>query len=291
MINIDSIGITVSDLQQSLQFYTDVLSFTQASPIKHSDHTLPALVGIPDAQMMSVRLQLGSEFIELIQYTSPIGRPIPIDSRSNDHWFQHIAIIVTDMDKAYNRLREHKVEPASTSPQTLPDWNPAAGGIQAYYFRDPDGNHLEILQFPPDKGDSKWHRPSSRLFLGIDHTAFVVNDTETSLKFYRDKLGLRIAGTSVNYGIEQARLNNVANAHLRITNLKPTHGPGIELLEYLKPRNGRPMPADSQTNDLWYWQIQMTSNDSHPPASLKEATNINPDEMLRDPDGHALLLM
>ena len=33
-------------------------------------------------------------------------------------------------------------------PQTLPDWNKNAAGIQAFYFRDPDGHFLEVLAFP-----------------------------------------------------------------------------------------------------------------------------------------------
>jgi catechol 2,3-dioxygenase-like lactoylglutathione lyase family enzyme len=95
-------------------------------------------------------------------------------------------------------------------------------------------------------------RPSQdgRLFLGIDHTAIVVSDTDASLRFYHDVLGMRISGTSENYGTEQEHLNNVFGAHLRITALRATHGPGIELLEYLAPRTGRPLPSDTQPDDL-----------------------------------------
>src|SRR5438094_518151 len=82
---------------------------------------------------------------------------------------------------------------ASTGPQLLPRTIPGAAGIRAFYFRDPDGHPLEVLQFPRDKGDPKWHAPSDRLFLGIDHTAIVVSDTRTSLAFYRDLLGFRVA--------------------------------------------------------------------------------------------------
>ena len=67
-----------------------------------------------------------------------------------------------------------------------------------------------------------------KLFLGIDHTAIVVGNTEASLKFYRDALGLQIAGTSENYGTEQEHLNNVFGARLRITSLRAgSGGPGI----------------------------------------------------------------
>ena len=143
-----------------------------------------------------------------------------MDSRSNDRWFQHIAIIVSDMDKAYAWLRQNKVEHASSGPQRLPDWNKNAGGIWAFYFKDPDGHPVEVLQFPPDKGPAKWHRPTDKLFLGIDHTAIVVSDTDASLRFYRDLLGMQVAGESENYGTEQEHLNNVFGAHLRITALR-----------------------------------------------------------------------
>src|SRR5207244_6395751 len=80
-------------------------------------------------RMRVVRMRLGDEFIELTEYLAPKGRPIPVDSRSNDRWFQHIAIIVSDMDRAYAQLRQAKVQHASSGPQRLPDWNKNATGI------------------------------------------------------------------------------------------------------------------------------------------------------------------
>jgi catechol 2,3-dioxygenase-like lactoylglutathione lyase family enzyme len=135
------------------------------------------------------------------------------------------------------------VEHSFSAPQRLPDWNKNAGGISAFYFKDPDGHPVEILHFPPGKGAQK-HRPTQKLFLGIDHTAIVVADTDASLNFYQGLLSMRIVGESENYGTEQEHLNNVFGAHLRITTLRGTSGPGIELLEYLTPRNGRAFPID-----------------------------------------------
>src|SRR4029077_9003657 len=99
--------------------------------------------------------------------------------------------VVRAMDEAYTWLRQHKVQHASTGPQRLPDWNPNAGGIKAFYFKDPDGHSLEVLWFPPGKRDPKRQSPTDMLFLGIDHTAIVVRNTEKSLTFYRDMLGFR----------------------------------------------------------------------------------------------------
>jgi catechol 2,3-dioxygenase-like lactoylglutathione lyase family enzyme len=211
------------------------------------------------------------------------------------------------MDAAYAQLRQHNVQHASTGPQTLPEWNPNAGGIKAFYFKDPDGNHLEILEFPPDKGDARWHEPDGGLFLGIDHTAIVVRDTGASLGFFENALGLKVRGTSENYGIEQERLNNVFGARLLITSLGAPAGPAVEFLDYLAPAPGRPVPFDTQANDLWHWQIRMETPDLEAlEKTLREAGAAFvspgivelPDDalalgralMVRSPVGHAILM-
>jgi hypothetical protein len=58
-----------------------------------------------------------------------------------------------------------------TAPQRIPDSNQAAAGIRAFYFKDPDGHNLEVIYFPPGKGNPKWKKPTNQTFLGIDHTA------------------------------------------------------------------------------------------------------------------------
>src|SRR5262245_20050750 len=305
---VDAVGMTVADMDRSVAFYGQVLGFTKVSDVEAWGEDYERLQGVFGLRMRVVRMRLGDEQIELTEYLTPRGRPVPVDSRSHDRWFQHIAIIVSDMDRAYAWLRQHRVEHASSAPQRLPDWNPKAGGIRAFYFKDPDGHPLEVLWFPAGKGDPKWHRPTDQLFLGIDHTAIVVASTEMSLACYRDTLGLRVAGESENYGPEQERLNNVFGAHLRITTLRAPAGPGVEFLEYLTPRDGRPVPADSRANDLAHWQTVLVSHDSEAVArairssscdALSPAVVTLTDRalgftkglLIRDPDGHALAVV
>jgi catechol 2,3-dioxygenase-like lactoylglutathione lyase family enzyme len=200
------------------------------------------------------------------------------------------------------------VEHASTGPQRLPDWNPNAAGISAFYFRDPDRHFLELISFPAGKGLEKWRQPTHELFLGIDHTAIVVDDTNASLRFYRDTLGLPVAGESENYDVEQEHLNNVFGARLRITALRAANGPGIELLEYLAPRDGRPAPADLHANDVAHWQTTLVTETLDPLVSLArdhritlvspggvESASLNQGfregSLTRDPDGHGLRLV
>ena len=160
------VGLTVSDMDRSVDFYTRALDFTKASDAEVSGPEYETLDGVPGARLRVVRLRLGDELLQLTQYLTPSGQPFPADSRSNDRWFQHVAIIVSDMDRAYARLRQLKVQAASTAPQLLPRTIPNAAGIRAFYFRDPDDHYLEILQFPPDKGDPKWQQTGERSIPG-----------------------------------------------------------------------------------------------------------------------------
>ncbi len=263
---VESVGFTVSEMDKAIDFYTKVLSFEKVSETETFGTEFEHLSGVFGARVRIVRLKLGSEILELTEYLTAGGRPIPIDSKSNDKWFQHIAIIVADMDQAFEVLRKNKVKFASTAPQLLPKTIPNAAGIKAFYFRDFDNHILEILQFPADKGAKKWHdlEKSGKLFLGIDHTAIVVGDSEESLKFYRDSLGLTVAGTSDNFGNEQEHLNNVFGAKLHITGLRTKdEGIAVEFLEYLTPRDGKPFPKDTKSNDLWHWQTSFEAKETN----------------------------
>jgi catechol 2,3-dioxygenase-like lactoylglutathione lyase family enzyme len=304
--SVGAIGITVSNLDRAVAFYTAVLGFEEGDEHEVSGPEYERLAGVFGLRARIATLRLGGEAIELTEYLAPRGRAMPPDSRGNDRWFQHIAIVTSDLDRAYRTLREHGVEHASTGPQRLPDWNPNAAGIEAFYFRDPDGHFLELIEFPNGKGDPRWQRSNGKLLLGIDHTAIVVADTEASLRFYRDQLGLRVAGTSENWGPEQERLNGVFGARLRITTLRAPHGPGVELLEYRTPRDGRPRPPDARANDLLHWQTDLVADGALVPlaeqlfdaraAFVSPGATELPDASLgfhqamlvSDPDGHAL---
>jgi len=305
--SVDAVGFTVSDMDRSVQFFSKVLSFEKESDIEVVGSEYERLQGVFGARMRIVRMALGDERIELTEYLAPKGRPVPADSRSNDQWFQHIAIVVSDMDKAYHELRAHKVQHTSTSPQRIPDWNKEAAGIKAFYFKDPDGHNLELIYFPPGKGDSKWQQKKSRLFLGIDHTAIGVTDTNQSLRFYRDILGMKLTGESENYGTEQEHLNGIFGSRVRISGLRASSGFGIEFLDYLAPRGGRQMPVDSRANDLWHWQTALSVDRAEIAVEKLKSDGIrfispgvvtlpnrslglNKGALVRDPDGHALQL-
>src|SRR6266550_2484690 len=306
-VAVESVGMTVSDMDRSVAFYS-ALAFQKVSDVEVLGEQYEHLEGVFGARMRIVRMRLGNEYLDLTEYLAPRGRPIPVDSRSNDLWFQHIAIVVRDMNEAFERLRALKVQFVSTGPQTLPPSIKAAAGIKAFYFRDPDQHNLEIIYFPPGKGHPRWQDKGDKLFLGIDHTAIGISNTDASLKFYRDLLGLRKAGESENFGTEQEHLNQVFGAHLRITGMRADAGPGIEFLEYLTPRDGRPRPADIHANDIVHWQTMIATDDvdllakklrdahvhfvsSGVVSMPKDKTGFSKGALVSDPDGHNVLLI
>ena len=311
------VGFTVSSLERAAHDFAR-LDFKPGARHDLSGSAFETLTHLAGARAHTLELSLGNETIELSAFEGTPGRAIPNDSRSNDAWFQHVAIVVSDMDAAYQRVSGGfakaptggpELYPTSPAPQTIPVSNPAAGGVRAFYFEDADRHNLELIWFPAGKGQPRWQVPGKApLFLGIDHSAIATGDTERSLSTYRDALGLSVAGTSLNFGTEQEALSGVANARVRITGLRGSAGPGVEFLQYLEPGPGRPAPEDTRVNDLWHWEITVLVNDVERASLAVEAhggkrvssriaefpnaeLGYRRALLMSDPDGHALRLV
>jgi len=303
---VGDIGITVKDMNRSVKFYEEVLGFKKVSDNEFNGTAYESLNNLFGLNIRVVKMQLGDEFIELTDFLTSGGRSIPEDQKANDLSFQHIAIVVSDMDKAFQQLKKFSVEYVSTSPQTLPATNVAAAGIKAFYFHDIDDHNLELIYFPKGKGNPKWQTSHGKIFLGIDHTAIGVSSTEISQKFYQDILGIERKGDSWNFGTEQEHLNNVEGASLHITGFRAAAGPGVEFLQYLVPGPGKKYPADTRADDIWFWQTTLFTNDAEALYDTlkssgynfisKQIVDINANGIqsksfiVRDPDGHAVLV-
>jgi catechol 2,3-dioxygenase-like lactoylglutathione lyase family enzyme len=306
--DVKSVAFTVADLNKETTFFESVLQFKKINEFTLDAKTSLALFGVKTKRTKIAVLKLGEETIQLMQFEGTKARAIPVDSKSNDLWFQHIAIVVSDMDKAYQIIKDNDLQFVSSSPQTLPNYLPNAAGISAFYFQDPEGHELELIHFPKDKGNPKWQKTTEKLFLGIDHSAIGIDKTTKSLPFYNQLLGLQVGGNSENYGPEQEHLNQVFGAHLLITGLHANSGFGVEFLDYLAPQGGRAYPKDSTPTDLWHWNYIMKVNNLENIYSDIKAKkyslisngiiNLKIPEieisgkalLVRDPDGHAILI-
>ncbi len=290
--------LTVANIKKMTHFFMHVLSFEKIDTSHIEGKAYETLYGIPGIKGQFAILRLGEEYLYLMEF-EPLGKPYP-PTQSHDLWFQHIAIVVSDLGKAHHILSQHGITAISEGPVTIPEWNEAAAGIQAFYFRSPEGHPLELIYFPPKKGRQIWQE-KDRLFLGIDHTAITISDTQKSLHFYKDILGMTVFGESLNHGDTQEALSGVMGAKVKITGLgyKEVEGMGLEFLHYLHPTHGLPFP-NLKANDLasTYTVIEVDNlpNDPHLPLlkglfSPRQGQMTQSAAIAKDSDGHRLLFV
>ena len=294
------ISRTVSDLARATAFYRDALGFRVASDTPLDDAAWAELMGIPGVQGSAVMLRLGEQELELVAF-SPPGAPYPAESDSTDLWFQHIAIVVSDIEAAYTKLCGYSFTPISEDgPQRLP---PGSGSVTAYKFRDPEGHPLELIQFPAGTDDPVWQHKEGP-FLGIDHSAIDVADIAQSVEFYARVLGMRVASRSRNAGPTQQRLDRAREDVVDVVALQPagTRVPHLELLGYRKPV-GHPIPRHTKPNDIAADRLVLQVEDLTGLVEALRAKNIafvspgvvalasaGKAALIRDPTGHHLLL-
>jgi catechol 2,3-dioxygenase-like lactoylglutathione lyase family enzyme len=255
-----------------------------------------------------VELRLGRQAIRLLR-AQPGGRLYPADVAGWSPLFQHIAIVVVDMTRAYAHLATIRGwKPISTSgPQVLPL---TSGGVSAFKFRDPEGHPLELIAFPAGAVPARWQTTSQNfrsqdfqsqdLYLGIDHSAVSVSSTAASTEFY-ENLGLSRAAGSLNAGREQAALDDVSDPVVEVTALAPAQAtPHVELLCYRGDFDRR-VPTQA-VNDATATRLVLTVESratleaicADRPGALLSAPALREKHLccalLRDPDGHLICL-
>lgn len=287
------VSLTVSDLPRAIAFYTEALGFTHFAGPSAAPAALLAALELPGRSADLARLHLGREEIELVQFARP-GRPYPPDSTAADLWFQHVAIVASDMPAAYARVLSNGSASAITrgAPQSLPA---SSGGVTAWKFRDFDGHPLELIAFPPG-GPEVWREGRrDALTLGIDHSAISVADAAASVAFYGSRLGFAPRRRQENRGREQDRLDGLVAARAEVVTLASSRcpTPHLELLAYSTPI-GRPIPRGMRSDDIAATRLVCTpprapspaGSGEHPRAAASQADRA----LIRDPDGHLILL-
>jgi catechol 2,3-dioxygenase-like lactoylglutathione lyase family enzyme len=139
--DVHHVGITVRDLEESLQWYEHVFDVQREFVVHSTGSQLARAVGVPDADLRFAFLRLGSCVVELLHYDN--DRDDAFHRSNADVGSAHICIEVPDLRARYEDLKAKGVE-FFTEPLHI-DEGPLAGSWFVY-FKDPNGVTLELSQ-------------------------------------------------------------------------------------------------------------------------------------------------
>jgi catechol 2,3-dioxygenase-like lactoylglutathione lyase family enzyme len=130
-------GITVSDLDRSVPFYTGYFDLTEVKRVPIVGEQISSAVGIAGVSMTCCLLAGDNTILELIEYDSPDGRPY--ERANSDVGAVHPCFAVDDIEALYERMKADGVH-FHHAPLEL-GWE-----TKMAYCLDPDGINIELLQ-------------------------------------------------------------------------------------------------------------------------------------------------
>lgn len=142
-------SFTVRDIAETVDWYTRVLGLELVHQQTGDNDYTRTLVGVPDAVLRVAQFKIpgldskySSHMLEMVEYVGRAGdeRAHPVSRVGG----AHLGFVVTDIHARYRKLKSAGVEFVNPPVRITEGVN--EGGY-ACYFRDPDGNTLELLQF------------------------------------------------------------------------------------------------------------------------------------------------
>ncbi len=130
------VGITVTDLERAVEFYTEVFDLSVVADFSVGGEAFEIGVDVPDATGNFAHLDADGIRVELVEY-DPQGDPAHAD-RVHQPGAKHLGLAVENLDDFYRALPE-QVETLS-EPQTT------ESGTRICFVRDPEGNLIEVLE-------------------------------------------------------------------------------------------------------------------------------------------------
>lgn len=139
-------GLTVSNLERSVDFYTRILGCTLIMQQEKTGGYIAEIVGYPDASVKMAHLgdPAGHHVIELFEYVTPEVLPTQLEPRKIGN--AHLCFMVSDLDAIYSAIKDEGI--TFISGPVAVDTGANAGGA-GLYLKDPDGITMELFQPAP----------------------------------------------------------------------------------------------------------------------------------------------
>jgi len=178
---------SVANLEKSVAFYREVFGLEMNGEMRppNANPTVLGLVNAGGAKFRAATFKIpGAGFgLELTEFTGIDRKPA-----QPNHWdpgAADLALRVRDVDAAFAALKKAGA-PIISLPGAPVKIGPPAGKIRSVFTRDPDGYILEVIQADPIATDA----PAGMVITAT--MGLTVGDTEKTLAFYRDILGMDI---------------------------------------------------------------------------------------------------
>ena len=134
---IHHIGLTVGELDRSVQFYTTYFGLRDIARNELRGRMISAQTDL-DGVVIDVAMLAGANMLlELLCYRTPVGRAQPI--RQCDPGSAHVCMVVDDLDATYAAMRQGGVSLHARPAEV-------GAGTKMVYVRDPDGIMVEVIQ-------------------------------------------------------------------------------------------------------------------------------------------------
>jgi catechol 2,3-dioxygenase-like lactoylglutathione lyase family enzyme len=133
------VGLGVSDIKKSLEFYRDFLGMEVLMELDITDDRIGRVIGVKDAKCKIAHLQLGDAMLELFEYTCPKGCNKAKDINQYDQGLIHIGFEVDDFHKLIKQLGQRDIKLLGEPVEFRPD-------VWIVYFYGPDGEVIEFRQ-------------------------------------------------------------------------------------------------------------------------------------------------
>jgi catechol 2,3-dioxygenase-like lactoylglutathione lyase family enzyme len=282
---IHHVAIGVKDIEVMKSFYRDVLEFTtifgEFPGIEHPP--MREVVRGPHVVFSGIMFRPRSDdiFLELIQMKEPVPRPIRRDFRYGDIGVSKITIATPNVDKIYGELKNTLNFCCEPKLVTVPGW----GDYRFVYFRDPEGNLIELVSMNTMNKQSK--------FNGIIRAGISVTDLQRSKSFYQEHLAFNRVIVDIHESFSGFVDEVAGGSPTRVRSCvlsNAKEGGTLELFEMLEPR-GRSIPFSTRWGDFGYLQLCVNCDDIYGIAAHCEKEGIDllcgPQEMDTDKPEHA----